>query len=133
MDIQRFNPGSLAKPIAAYCQVTRRGPIVTTAGMIATDAGGKVVGLGDIAAQTRQALENVKAALEAAGASLKDVVKTTIFITDLANYQGMNAVYNEYFAQNPPARSTVRVDLVLPTLLIEIEAIAILDSAGDSR
>ena len=127
MDIQRINPDGLAKPMAAYSMVTRRGQVVTTAGMVAFDADGKLVGEGDIAAQTRQALENLKTALVAAGASLRDVVKTTIFISDLANYKGMNAVYNEYFGQNPPARSTVRVDLVLPTLLVEIEAMAVLE------
>lgn len=128
MHVQRINPESLPKPLAAYCQVTRKGIIVTTAGMVAIDAKGKIVGEGDISAQTRQVLSNLKIALEAAGASMKDVMKTTIFLTDLANYKAMNAVYDEYFGDHPPARSTVCAKLVLPALLIEIEAIAVVDN-----
>ncbi len=127
MNAQRLNPPSLSTPLAAYSQVVRKGSIVTTAGMIATDADGNIVGKGDIEAQTKQTLENIKIALKAAGASLKDVVKTTIFLSDMDNYKGMNAVYNEYFAQYPPARATVRADMVLPSLLVEIEAMAVLD------
>ena len=59
--------------------------------------------------------------------TLNDVIKTTIFLSDFANYKGMNVVYNEFFEAAPPARSTVRCDLVLPTLLIEVEAIAVVD------
>ena len=125
MSVQRLNPDTLSRPIAAYSLVTRKGSIVTTAGMIALDGDGNLVGEGNIESQTRQTLENLKNALEAAGASLADVIKTTIFLSDFANYQGMNAVYNEIFSDHPPARSTVRCDLVLPTLLVEIEAIAV--------
>ena len=127
MSIQRVNPPSLATPLAAYCQVTRKGNIVTSAGMIAMDSQGNVVGEGDIEAQTRQTLENLKTALESVGASLSDVVKTTIFLSDLSNYKGLNAVYSEYFGDHPAARSTIRADIVLPSLLVEIEAMAILD------
>ena len=127
MPAQRLNPESLSKPMASYCQVVRKGPIVATAGMVALDVSGNVVGEGDIVAQTRQTLENVKNALEAAGASMKDVIKTTIFMSDFANYKGMNSVYNEVFRDAPPARATVRADLVLPSLLVEIEAIAVVD------
>ena len=126
MSTRRLNPESLPKPMAAYCQVACKPPIVATAGMIALDINGNLVGEGDIQAQTRQTLENLKKALEAAGASLDDVIKTTIFLSDFANYKGMNTVYNEFFGDHPAARSTVRCDLVLPTLLVEIEAIAVL-------
>ena len=111
--------------MAAYCQVVRKHSIVTTAGMISTNAEGQVVG-SDIETQTRQTLDNLQVALEAAGAGLQDVVKTTVFIKDMADYKGMNQVYNQVFQEHPPARSTVRGDLVLPELLIEIEAIAVL-------
>ena len=128
MDVQRLNPVTLSKPLAAYSQVVRKGSLVTTAGMIATDSTGKVVGEGNMVAQTRQVLDNLKNALEAAGASLKDVVKVTIFLSDMANYKALNTVYNEYFEAHPPARSTVRADLALPSLLVEIEAIAVLET-----
>ena len=127
MPAQRINPKGLPTPMAAYSQVVRKGLIVSVAGMVSSDADGKVVGEGDIRAQTRQTLENMKKALAAAGASFSDVIKTTVFITDFANYKGMNEVYSEYFGQHPPARATVRADLVLPAWLIEIEALAVLD------
>lgn len=125
MAAQRINPPSLMTPLAAYCQVARKGSIVATAGQVAFDAQGKVVGEGDIQAQTRKTLENVRDALNAAGASMEDVIKTTVFLSDLANYRGMNVVYSEFFGKAPPARSTVRADLVLPSLLVEIEALAV--------
>tara|TARA_B100001013_G_scaffold115382_1_gene66390 strand:+ start:417 stop:803 length:387 start_codon:yes stop_codon:yes gene_type:complete len=127
MDVQRLNPPSLPTPPAAYTQVVRKGLLVTTSGMVSQDSSGKVVGEGDIRTQTRQVLENIKSALESVGASLEDVVKTTIFLSDMIHYQGMNAVFNEYFEQHRPARATVQVGLVLPSLLVEIEAIAMLD------
>ena len=125
MEAQRINPDNVCKPLASYCQVVRKGNIVTTAGQVAIDPAGDIVGMGDIVAQTRQTLENLKNSLAAAGAEMTDVIKTMIFISDLANYKGMNEVYDEYFANNPPARSTVRADLALPDLLVEIEAIAV--------
>jgi len=127
VEAQRINPDSLGTPLAAYSQVVRKGSIVTTSGMIAFDPSGNLVGEGDIKAQTKQTLDNVKNALEAAGASLNDVIKTTIFLSDFSNYKGMNEVYDEFFLSAPPARATVRADLVLPTLLVEIEAMAVVD------
>ena len=126
MKIQRINPDSLATPLAAYSQVVRWGNTITTAGLISTNADGQVVGEGNIEAQTRQTLDNVKHALEAAGASLNDVIKTTVFLSDLSNYSAMNAVYNEYFGEIRAARSTVGAQMVLPSLLVEIEAMAVL-------
>lgn len=127
MDVQRLNPPSLPTPPAAYAQVVRKGLLVTTSGMVSQDSSGKVVGEGDVGIQTRQVLENIKSALDSVGASLEDVVKTTIFLSDMIHYQGMNAVFNEYFEGHRPARSTVQSGLVLPSLLVEIEAIAIVD------
>ena len=127
MEVQRINPEGMSKPLGAYSQVTRRGPFITTAGLIATDADGNVVGEGDIRAQTRKTLENMKTALAAAGASFKDVVKTTVYLSDLANYKAVQPIYEEYFGENPAARATIGAQMVLPSLLIEIEAIAVLD------
>ena len=127
MEVQRLNPSTMPKPAGPYCQVVRKGPIVTTAGAVAFAPSGELVGEGDVGAQTRQVLENVKAALEAAGASLADVVKTTVFITNVDDFQAMNRVYLEFFGDHPAARSTVRVDLMMPSLLVEIEAMAVVD------
>ena len=125
MAAQRINPPELPTPGAAYSQVVKKGTIVATAGTIAMDSNGNVVGEGDIETQTRKVLENISAALQAAGASMQDVIKTTVFISDMSDYKGMNAVYGEFFSDAPPARSTVKAELVLPSLLVEIEALAV--------
>ena len=125
MDTQRVNPESLPTPLAAYHQVVRKGSTVAVAGMIGMKESGDLVGEGDIVAQTRQTLKNMKSCLEAVGATLDDVIKTTIYITDLDNYKGMNQAYDEYFSESAPARATVKVDLALPSLLVEIDALAI--------
>ena len=125
MPVERFSPSTMMKPLGSYCQATRRGPYRATAGVAAIDAAGKVVGGNDIVAQTQATLDNLKLALEAAGASIADVIKVTCFITDFANYKGFNKAFDAYFANDPPARATVRADLVIPELLIEIDAIAV--------
>jgi 2-iminobutanoate/2-iminopropanoate deaminase len=80
----------------------------------------------DVGEQTRFCLDNVRAVLEAAGSSLEKVVKTTVFLTDIATFQEMNAAYQDYFPQEPPARSTVQVSaLARPDLAVEIEAVAL--------
>lgn len=124
MPVERFSPSTMMKPLGSYCQSARRGPIVATAGVAAVNAAGKVIG-NDIEAQTKATLDNLKLALEAAGASVADVIKVTCFMTDFANYKGFNKAFDAYFANDPPARATVRADLVIPELLIEIDAIAV--------
>ncbi|MCI0697808.1 RidA family protein [candidate division KSB1 bacterium] len=104
---------------------TSVGKIIFTAGQIALDpAAGRLIE-GDIAAQTRQALDNVKAILTTAGASLENVVKTTVFMADLGEFAAMNEVYGEYFPANPPARSTVEVKALPRGAKVEIEAVAV--------
>jgi reactive intermediate/imine deaminase len=104
---------------------TKSGELVFVAGIVALDENGEMVGKDDVRAQTRQVLENIKALVTAAGGSLSDVNKTTVYITDFSNYAGMNEVYAEYFSEAPPARATVRADLFNPDLLVEIDAIAV--------
>jgi 2-iminobutanoate/2-iminopropanoate deaminase len=100
---------------------------VFTAGQIALDpATGQLV-QGDIKAQTRRVLQNLSAVLEAAGTSLANVVKTTVFLTDMAAFKDMNEVYAEFFPHEPPARSTVQVARLPLDGLIEIEVIAIVE------
>jgi len=94
-------------------------------GIVALDANGRLIGGEDIKMQTRQVLENINELLQAAGGTLSDVTKATVYLTDFANYAAMNEVYREYFAEAPPARATVKVDLVDPHFLVEIDAIAV--------
>ena len=128
MQTQRLNPETVATPLANYRQVVRKGAIVTTAGMVGIDPDGNLVGEGDIVAQTRKTLDNIRLALEAVGASVADIVKTTVYLTDFAEYKGMNTAFDEFFTDHPPARATVRAELVRPEFLVEIDAIAVVDS-----
>lgn len=107
-------------------QATLAGNVLYVGGAVAHDARGQLVGKGDIRAQTTQALENIKALVEAANGTLLDVTRTTVYLTDLANYAGMNEVYGTYFPVDPPSRATVRVDLANPDFLVEIQATAFL-------
>ena len=100
------------------------GNVLYTHGAVAFDEHGALVGKGDIRLQTKQALENIKALVEAAGGTMRDVTTTTVYLTDLKNAAGMNEVYRTFFPVDPPARATVRVDLGNPDFLIEIQAIA---------
>ena len=111
---------------APYSPGTRAGNLVFVSGMVALDGNGQLVGRGDAGAQTRQVLEHVKAVVEAAGGRMSDVTKTTVYITDMTNYAAMNEVYKTYFPSEPPARATVRADLVNNDFLVEIEAFAVI-------
>jgi 2-iminobutanoate/2-iminopropanoate deaminase len=100
----------------------RAGDFVYVSGQVPVDAQGNIVGA-DIKAQTRQVLENVKAALALAGATLDDVVKTTAWLQDARDFAGFNQVYGSYFPKEPPARSTAESRLMID-IKVEIEAIA---------
>ncbi len=113
------------KAIGPYSQGIRANGLVLCAGQTPIDpATGQLIS-GDIAAQTRRVLQNLSAILEAAGTSLSKVIKTTVFITDMANFKAMNAVYAEFFAEHPPARSTIAVAALPLGALVEIECIAL--------
>jgi 2-iminobutanoate/2-iminopropanoate deaminase len=111
--------------VGPYSQAIRAGKLVFTAGQIPIDpATGKLVE-GDIQVQTRRVLQNLQAVLEAAGTSLAKVVKTTVFLQDMGDFQAMNAVYAEFFPENPPARSAVQAAALPLGVDIEIEAVAL--------
>jgi 2-iminobutanoate/2-iminopropanoate deaminase len=113
------------KAIGPYSQAIRTNGFVFCAGQTPIDpAVGKLIE-GDVQAQTRRVLQNLGAILEAAGTSLSKVVKTTVFLTDMANFKAMNEVYAEFFAEHPPARSTVAVAGLPLGAQVEIECIAV--------
>lgn len=122
-----FNPPGLPRPIAPYSWATRHGSLIFLAGTGPLGPDGRLVGAGDIRRQTEVTLENLKAAVEAAGGTLSAVVKTTVYLNDVRNYAGMNEVYRRYFPDDPPARATLITGFVVEGMLVEIEAIAALD------
>ena len=110
---------------APYNQAIKAGGLVFCAGQVALDPeSGTLVG-DDVAAQTHRALRNLQAVLEGAGSGLDQVVKTTVFMTDLGEFGAMNEVYAEYFTSDPPARSTVQVAGLPAGARVEIEAVAL--------
>ena len=110
--------------IGPYSQAIRSGDLLFTSGQIPLDpVSGKLVE-GDITAQTRQVMANLRAVLAAAGADFADVVKTTIFLVDMGDFAAVNAVYGEHFPAAPPARSTVAVARLPKDARVEIEMIA---------
>jgi reactive intermediate/imine deaminase len=121
-----LDPAGLPEPISHYSNGVRAGDTVYVSGQVALDAGGRLVGPGDVVAQTRQTLDNVKAVLAAAGATLDDVVKVTVYLADVDDRPRVNEVRRAYFGPNRPASTLVEVSrLALEGLLIEIEAIAV--------
>jgi 2-iminobutanoate/2-iminopropanoate deaminase len=113
--------------IGPYSQGVRIGHLVYTAGQIPLDpATGQLVG-DDIAAQTEQVLKNLSGVLEAGGSSLARVIKTTVFLRTMDDFAAMNGVYGRYFAENPPARTTVAVVGLPLNALVEIEAVGLAD------
>lgn len=113
------------KAIGPYSQAVRTGEFVFCAGQIPLDPATMKMVEGDITVQTRRVLTNLSGVLEAAGSSLSRVMKTTVFLADLNDFQAMNAVYAEYFGAQPPARSTIQAGRLPAGALVEIEAIAI--------
>jgi len=114
------------KAIGPYSQAIRTENLVFTAGQIGLNPSTMEIVAGGIETQTRQVLTNLKHVLEAADSGLNYVVKTTVFLADMADFAAMNAVYTEFFPENPPARSTVAVKGLPKGGLVEIEAVALL-------
>lgn len=115
--------------IGPYSQAIRQGATVWTAGQVGLDPVTGELVAGDVTEQTRQALANLAAVLAAAGGSLADVVKTTVFLVDMADFGAMNAVYAEHFPAPAPARSTVAVAGLPRGARVEIEATAVVPGA----
>ncbi|MCY3829702.1 MAG: pyrimidine utilization protein C [Rhodospirillaceae bacterium] len=124
MPYQPIVPKGSAPPLAPYSPGVRAGNTVYVSGIVSLDADGNTVGVGDVKAQTRHVLEAIKAIVEAAGGSMEDIAFNQIFLSDLADYAGMNEVYRAYFPADPPARYCIRADLVKPEFLVEIASTA---------
>jgi len=123
-----YNPETMNKPFGIFSNAALAGPgrLYFVSGQVAVNAQGQLVGKGDIRAQTRQVLENIKAALAAVGASMDDVACVNVFVMDMSHLQAIHEVRAEYWTSNYPASTLVQVaGLVNPDYLIEINAVAI--------
>lgn len=124
-EVQRINPEGMTQA-TAYTHLVKHDETLYIAGQVSLDAEGNVVGRGDIVAQFRQALENLKTILESEGADFSNVVKTTIFTTSIDEFRKVASVRAEYFGDNAPASTLVQIErLARPVFMVEIEAIAI--------
>ena len=133
MRTTRSNPDTVATPIGSYSQSVRVETVDATwiyvSGQIAIDVGGNLVGPGDVRAQTRQVFENLKAILEANGATFADLVKIGTYLTTLGDLAGMREVRGEYLTSEPPASTAVQVvALVVPEAVIEVDVVAVVAS-----
>ena len=128
MDKEVIHADRAAAPVGPYSLGVKTGNLLFVSGAVGWDTAGEVVGDGGVKAQTRQAFENIRAVLEAAGATLENVVKVTVYLTDPDDYPAMNEVRAEVFPKDPPASTAFVVKrLIPPDVCVEIEAVAALD------